>query len=342
MSRHTTNRKSVAKSKPRRPRMENLERRELMAGNITAGLGSDGILHIDGDNWSNGVEVRQVGSQWNGGSYGPVVQVRGLYQSGAQTKINGASSQTFYVVRGLDIDMNGGSDRVNIGSSTGQYSYFSKGVTVVTGSGHDDVNLNKVSTYLDTQIWTGSGNDDVTLNNVRAGSNSDEFRQGGLYIYTESGHDEIVVKGTTVVNSMEVNVGAGGYYHDKVELDHVNVGGNLTLTNRELDSWYNTGRVTATMEDVNVGRKLTIDTLLAKADLELERVNADEVFAQLGSRDDSLSLTDVQANSITAHGNRGEDSLFRSGSSRVNHDGFEDFNFDYSWLAVLDWRKVQR
>ncbi len=146
--------------------LENLERRELMAGNVTVEL-KNGDLVVTGDNSSNSVEIYQTSLDH--------YKVIGKTEGGSATKINGkvGGSFTFTLndARYTDdilINMNGGNDVVNIhGSSAEWYDIDAHDEIYITlGSGNDQVYLDNIETTRDLNIDAGSGRDGIMVTNA--------------------------------------------------------------------------------------------------------------------------------------------------------------------------------
>ncbi|MGE3821022.1 MAG: hypothetical protein AB7I30_16540, partial [Isosphaeraceae bacterium] len=149
------------RSRKRRIEVENLERRELLSGNVTASV-VDGDLVITGDSASNWIQVRQVSE-------------KKFKITGISTTINGRSSQTFTVADDIRMNMKGGDDTVDVrgsGSSAApgasRYLKIFGDLDINTGSGHDTVIVKDVLVTDDVVIETGRGRDSVLLQTTYA------------------------------------------------------------------------------------------------------------------------------------------------------------------------------
>jgi hypothetical protein len=142
---------NARKNNTKQLRFENLESRQMMAGNVYASVVS-GDLVVRGDNASNGVEVRQIGN----GAY----QVRGLTQGGYSTGVNGYSWMNFYGVKD-DIVMygNGGHDYLSVTGSSNSYTNIKDELFIYGGTGNDVTNVSYVSTGRDLYVDSGTGRD---------------------------------------------------------------------------------------------------------------------------------------------------------------------------------------
>src|SRR5258708_6010556 len=93
----------------RRPALEGLERRALLAGNVTAFFNSGSLL-LSGDAAANGVSIEQVA----GGKY----VVSGFALDGSPTLINGAPYKVFSgVTNDVAVNLEGGNDLLVIGNN---------------------------------------------------------------------------------------------------------------------------------------------------------------------------------------------------------------------------------
>jgi hypothetical protein len=93
--------------------LESLERRELLAGNVTVTVSlvesqSNGILKIVGDNSSNTIAI------WSGANPYQVVVAGGLDAAGQPTTVNGQLGPVVFnnVTRGVSANTGGGNDKV--------------------------------------------------------------------------------------------------------------------------------------------------------------------------------------------------------------------------------------
>jgi hypothetical protein len=185
-------------------RFEQLEDRNLLAGNVTAAV-AGGTLNIVGDNSANVLQLTQVGTnRW---------QVLG-----AGTKVNGSySAKTFSGVTNIAADLNGGSDSILVynGALNGTLGIVTDGgndavtlsnvraaaVGVSTGDGHDSLSFAKVTAPV-VQVATGNGNDSVSL--VRVGSRT------SVEVSTGSGTDSITLNDVgNDLATISVNTGSG-------------------------------------------------------------------------------------------------------------------------------------
>ncbi len=206
-------------NKTRQLRFEGLESRELMAGNVWAGV-SGGVLVINGDNASNGVEIRagnaagefivNTDGRLNGQSR--EMKFSGVKQ-GIQVLLHGGNdwlrvdsyngrATTINGSFGLGIDMGAGNDtvmlqNVRVGGSCGisgqagsdgvdvQNSFFGQDLIIDTAGGNDRVSVFKSTAARYLNVGTGDNDDTVTLNQAAA---------AWIYCHLGSGNDDIGVR----------------------------------------------------------------------------------------------------------------------------------------------------
>lgn len=178
-------------------RVEKLEARELMAGDVWASV-VNGTLRVSGDNSSNGVIIEQVGYQ--------TFKVAGSYQSGA-TRVNGSYAERYFqgVYDDIEVSLNGGNDSLRLGgTSESTRDILPDDVRINMGDGDDYVRVQWLSNrdYNDNiSINTGWGNDTVSAYKVVCRNN--------MTIDTAQNWDTVDLNYITVGNRLNVYTGAG-------------------------------------------------------------------------------------------------------------------------------------
>ena len=221
--------------------LENLERRELMAGDVGVYV-SGGSLYVNGDNASNGLNITQVAP----GTF----DVAGAYTGGGATRVNGYYSPLrFYgVTDDVKITMNGGHDSVTLGGSSeatrdvlpddlvvnmgdgddyfrAQYLSnrdYNDRMTVNTGWGNDQVSMYKVVCRDWMSIDTAQNWDTVDLTNVTVGTKLSMYGGAGNdtmrinlsvvdQIYADMGteDDTVSVRNSVIRTGSSIHGGAG-------------------------------------------------------------------------------------------------------------------------------------
>src|SRR4030095_8346486 len=124
---------------PRIPRLETLEARHALAGNVVAAL-TEGQLTILGDDQDNGVNI--VYDVATGKHI-----VSGRDMGGAATQINGGATPVeFTGVKHVQIWMSAGDDCLDFGSAEELYTTIHQKLTIDMGSGNDTVELGRAGT----------------------------------------------------------------------------------------------------------------------------------------------------------------------------------------------------
>lgn len=315
----------------RKLKLENLENRQLMAGDITAGMDSQGVLQIRGDGAHNGVAIYQVNSS--------TMRVEGLSQGGSGTRVNGSTSyRDFRNVQGLNVDLGAGNDRIEVGSaaSLGRTTFFSRGANIQGGTGNDSIKIERAATNMDVNIKGGSGNDTIVLKQVQIGSSVDEFRQGGLSVEAGTGNDVVDISNTSVNQTVYIDSGLG-VFTDHVKLDAVSAGQHVMLFANEPDSFRTETQLRAELRGVTAGGNVMVDARRAQAQITMKQIAADAVFAELGDKDDSLHLESIQSNRTQVSGGNGFDTLTTYLPGSVQRTGFER---EYTLLPILNWPPI--
>jgi uncharacterized protein YjbI with pentapeptide repeats len=201
--------------------IEQLERRELLAGDVSASVDQLGVLRITGDSKANCVEL----------DYTTALVVRGCGAGGKATTIN-RSAQPLTVSgptgRDLLIQLQGGDDSlrigdglhavllgdVNINMGDGENQVAIKSDTdigetlrVRSGSGVDSIRL-EGAVHGDVSVFTGAGTDLVTLVAVSV--------DGRTLLTTGTADDHAGIKGSHFGQAFSVVTGSG---NDLVEID---------------------------------------------------------------------------------------------------------------------------
>jgi hypothetical protein len=170
---------------------ENLERRNPLAGNITAAV-VGGNLILEGDNNSNAVQVRQTGeASW---------EVRGL-----GTQINGSNSAFTAngVLAGIDADLNRGNDFIKVFNGT-----IATDLLIETNQGADSVQLINLNINGIANITTGDDSDAVLVSDVEANTTVEGLEGAGFILNTHGATDSVVID-RLLAASAALHLGSG-------------------------------------------------------------------------------------------------------------------------------------
>lgn len=283
----------------RQARIESLEGRSLMAGDVLASI-KLGSLYVQGDAMANDVAIVDQG---NG-----KVEITG--RNG--TKINGADSTVLSgFANNLKVDLRGGDDVVSL---RGTESHVIPRFAIESGTGNDSVFLDQIYSVLG-KVETGSGDDVIELMNassvlldLETGSGNDSIRVGAdvsnsalisvafLKLETGLGNDSVVIQNTNLTSSnIKIEAGQGD--------------DNLLVRKGSGSSWLKASTGSGT------------DTVV------VEESSFRSLEIELGAGDsDQLKLRGVKSNLAKLSGGLGvADSLVIEGSTigKVKKSGFE-------------------
>lgn len=363
-NRITSSRQASGRRHGRACRFESLERRDLMAGNVTANL-IGGTLYINGDNSSNSVVVSRLP---NG-----AVEVLGKFSAGGDTRINsqvGARPQFFGVTGNVTANMFSGNDEINFfGASPTAPLVAPYDLLVYTQDGNDVVGMTNVYAGRDMLVNTGSGVDNFTAVTATVGNNLYALENANLHlngysdfvnIYGNSwignqlqvrlnqGNDTFKANRTTV-GSMFVDAGGG---NDSIYLDNLTsrswvsidpgIGSDLTMVQHcsigdDLIVSEATGaRPTTDFDRVTIfGTQvkdyLSVQGNRGREDVRIDYTAVDNLFASLGDGADVLNIKNSTIRrSWSLSGGNGYDSLNLFGNSRtLSSSGFDYFSGMY-------------
>lgn len=213
----------------RKLKLEHLETRAMLAGNVTVSV-SGGNLLVRGDNSSNQIAIVQVDT----GAYA-VVGLNG-------TKVNGSVDPVVKsgVKNNIDVDLKKGNDVVGIGNDIDALSQWAeasgislpevdlpegapdtlkvpKHLNLKLGDGNDAAAvIAKVGLRINADL--GNGNDTLIIQDSKVGD--DIIVRGG------NGHDYLYTQGAQVAQMFDVNMGNG---RNSVELWDSSVGQSAVI-----------------------------------------------------------------------------------------------------------------
>jgi hypothetical protein len=287
--------------KPRTLSFHPLEERTMMAGDVAVSV-VNGDLKITGDPGANDIAVVQTMFQGTKvtGSY---------YVTGRNgTTINGTAGGKNFpgVTRDFNINMGGNDDKVTLGSETDLYGPLNKlnvprDLIVNAGGGYNSVLLGGIDVARNATITSGNARDIIGVH---------AKVQNDLTISTGGGADEVDVWNSFVGHNLAVDTGLNNTSDVVVMLTTMNIGNDVTITTGQ-------GQDQVYCTEVGANHNLTVKTG-GKSDtfkmLDCEVTN--KLFADLGSGDDSLTLTNVHGRDAELDGGLGFlDSLHETNSS---------------------------
>jgi hypothetical protein len=297
---------------------DGLERRQFMAGNVTAGLDSAGALQIVGDQYDN-----QIGLQ-RGYADGVVI-----YSLDNLTTINGYSSRYFPAnFTDIKVKLEGGADRLEVTDLVTRHD-----LQVWGGAGNDVIQIGEATIKDDLKIYPGGGFDLVELRGttigglgVNSNNNDLEFLDdqdgSGLRIESSPGGTP-----TTVRDDGLIDVGSNTFNDPWVEINdasfddltingHSNnpssslmleIVGSTIADHLDVSSTYGPDEVTVLDSDIG---NLTLSTGNHNDEVVLDGVAISGLFsADLGSNHDSLFVEDSTIGDVNVDTGSGNDTV---------------------------------
>jgi hypothetical protein len=302
----------------RKLRMEQMEAREMMAGDVTASVVNGNLIlneaagHI-GEN--NQVLISQISTQVGKDR----IRVTGLpIGSGKGSLINGKTSQDFVVTGDLTVNFGGGDDLVNFDASaapnfrdvTLNMGAPPLGVTAdptarTASSDKDSVMLWDEHIRGSLTVNTGIDDDWVFVANGSIGNN--------ITVNTGAGVDEVDVKFLTgqLAGAIDIQTFVSGEKDlDAVVLDQVTALGNISIRTGD-------GGDDIELHQVTSFKKLSLDAGAGDDTVKLDYVIAvDNFMASLGDGNDVITVNDLYlpTGMGTIDGGAGSDKLTMSGA----------------------------
>lgn len=264
-------------------RIEALEGRLLMAGNITASLKAGNHLFIWGDASDNGVMLSSVAGEY-------VVQGFSVTDPPAPTTVNGKNEpKAFANVRKVSINLGAGTDVLQLGNHFGDQTVFSDNLILHASPGDKGVVMDNVLFAkpggAQVTINTGAGADHISLNGV-------SFQNGSPKLALNSG------KGGDIVSAMNVSFTAGG------------------LSRFGINTGSGDDAASASNVSFNSEYRFTVNTGLGNDSLALQSVRRPAIgryvvtSVAMGRGNDQVIIRDSVFHKLSVNLDRGEDELF--------------------------------
>ncbi len=314
MSRLTRPPRSKSKSKTasrRRTslRVEPLEKREMMAGDVSVSL-DRGLLLIEGDNQANSVEIRQL---WNR-------DFRIESNDNGATSINGRFSVTvpYRNVSSIRVDLASGNDSLYV------HDVYVNDLIVDLGQGDDQLDVARITTRDDLIIDAGSdGNDIILVRSSRIGSSS--LRNNDLIVNGNTDDQNVYIIDTVVDDDLRLYLASSDFEFDFLLVDNTTVqgdsyGGYAVLRANEIQS----DNLTVSGDvDIDYASQINITNVSASDDLwvtatyksDVINIDANNVGDQfkINARSGSDDVTVTGSQDVEIDGGSGDDTI-RGGS----------------------------
>jgi hypothetical protein len=307
---------------------EQLEQRELMAGNVTASVQGKMLLVL-GDAAANGVTItynaadktyRVIGKDAGGSPTtvngldtsqpANVVQLGGVknvavYLGGGDDEFSVGSPQAVdtVIAKWLSINMAEGNDKVTLGTAGNDPGGSAPvttslrtgtSVTVDLGEGNDQLSLAQTDIGLSLNVIAGNGDDDITFATEftpTGSSTADLFPvrvRGHAKIVLAGGADELNIKNTVVDGDLRITDFSGVA---DIALH------NLTVRKLvDIDTGNDADQIAIDMVQAS---QLTIDTNGGVDDVDLTKSRFRTVNMKLGGARDTALLRNVTSTSAT-------------------------------------------
>lgn len=303
--------------KTRRFSMEGLERREMMAGDVSVDV-NNGVLYITGDGQANDIEVVAASSMDNQGKDWGFVSVRGRDGTtieGPDGPNVGASQFTR-----VEIDLGGGNDVVELrhgyNSPVMDENVIRFDIDIDTGSGRDDVQVHDFYSNADLSINTGSYVGDVSVEDSTMNSLTIDANTSNSTNYVEIDN---VTADTLVANrfdSMELtdstvdvtaqlfgrwasSITVDGFDGDNLYVRGKNVLLDDVTTTNDVSVWHDPAySMNANFEirHSDIGRDLDVDTYAGNDVIDIWDVEVgDDLEVRTRDGRDTVRLDDVDA-----------------------------------------------
>jgi hypothetical protein len=328
-----TDEKETAVYKRRQHRIEKLETRELMAGDVTANV-VNGDLYLSEASGQAGLDNAVWISKLANGN----IRVDGNPAPDfTRTRVNGQSFQEFTVTGKLYVDFGGGQDLVGFDATSKpvfQEVHINVGASSAVGnSDDDDVLIYGVVSRGDVEIDTGAGDDWVFVSRAEIGTVADH---ADLEINTGAGSDEVNMGtfGTNLQGGIDIRTYSS---LNETDADYVYVE-NITLTD-DLRIRSGGGDDKVQLTTVSADDDIDINTGTGNDRAYLDHVTAvDDLMAHLGDGNDRLDVYNSSANEFVAAGEGGSDSIWTrpaSGLPRFTNTFGSTTQTDFEWVNGL-------
>jgi hypothetical protein len=296
------------KSQKNRLHVEQLETRQMMAGDVLAFMSSGNLNVVEAVGEYGQGQAVQISQLSNG-----QIRVKGLSsQDGGTSLINGAAYKDFTVPGNLIVNLAGGRDTVLLGRSSP--TTFNN-VMVNTGDGLDAIYVEGVTTRQNLTINSGASPDYINVFDTKVG---DGYGIDNLSIDSGAGADTINVLG--ISRPVEVTGNLSIYtFNSTSELDADRVVMQTAFARDNLQAF--TGSGDDYLEVVNgyAGNDVLFSTDAGNDKMKLQEVRAvDDFWAMLGDGNDTLDATYLRADVLSLNGGAGYDSLSKSVNGPVN------------------------
>jgi hypothetical protein len=288
--------------------LETLDGRSMMAGIVNVDV-VQGDLVVTGDGGDN--EVRVIQSLQNNQPIAGRYFISGLngtvVRSSTIPNFNGFANN---VTDDIRINLNGGNDRLTVGSGINGQFNVPTDLVIELGDGNNVVRVDHVAVRDDLSVTSGTGADSVF---VTASVGTQIGVDGGandITITTGNRADNVRLENTLVRNNLSVNVGGTDNFTDFVDLITANIGGDTDI------------RTGAGGDIVNVSNVAVVDDMIIDTGADADSVTVtgcrvDELFLFLGAGTDQVSVTNNSGRRGVVDGQGDADTRTQSGNNFI-------------------------
>jgi hypothetical protein len=324
-------------NRQRKFRMEKLEARELMAGDVAASVNASGDLILNEAVGQAGLDNAVWVSRLADGR----IRVDGNFApDGTRSLVNGQNFQEFAVTGKLIVTFGGGNDLVvldGINKPAFQEVHIDVG-SATSAADEDDVMIWGAVSRGNTTINTGAGNDWVYVTGAAIGTATNA---GNLTINTGAGADGVDVEslGTFLRGSIDIQTYASlnETDADRVNVEDVSLADDLRIRLGGGDDDLRLN-IVAAFDDID------IDAGAGNDKAKLEHVTAiDDLMARMGDGTDRFEIYYSTAADLVASGGGGMGDmiftrdLFGSMWRQTNSFGTKSLS-DWEWIdGIRPW-----
>src|SRR5262245_4854326 len=302
--------------------VEQLEIRHALAGDVMGVMYGE-MLVVWGDAEANGVVLTYDSTSLT-------YHVTGQDAGGSPTTINGQAADSFAGVKSVAVLLNGGDDAFSVGSAAAVDMVIDQWLSIDMGEGNDTAQLGRggnapggddpialhVRTGTSVAIDLGAGDDHLELANaeiglalnIAAGDGNDEVLfateftpqgagsptlfpvkvRGGSRINLGGGADELTIQNSIFQQHLIIEDFAGGV---QMSLDNLNIAKKLDIDTGSTDDQITLNFVAA--------RDVTIDSNNGIDDIDLTNSRFRSLIVKLGSQRDALLVRNVRVTFLT-------------------------------------------
>lgn len=297
--------------------LETLERRELLAGDVTAAVQGQ-MLVITGDDQANGVVLTYDAAA-------KTYQVRGSEAGGSPTTINGLDTSqpgnvpSFANVKNIYVGLGGGDDHLQVGSAEAVDFVVAKWLSIEMGDGDDQVVLGQAGNgaggapplAIRVQVGTGlkvdlgEGNDQLELAHARIGQRLQIFAgEGDDQVrfpteFTPTGQSTTHLFPVQVRDNIFISLGSGD---DALTMRNVSTRRNLMIQD-------GAGTAEITLHNVQASKRIDIHTAGGADEVSLAWVRAKQLAMNTNSGADEVSIHQSRFTTLNIKLGQGHDRL---------------------------------